>query len=161
MEMVDAIIADNTLNKGGAADAIRIVATGSSGAEARAWIDAIAVEYGRLGIINEPGTYNKLRAEIIREGVTTAEELFTALATSINALDESVVINEDLRRVDLRDQRNEVTISIATMKGFKIGASDQVKDALDHGIAELRKERERVKTELKGLNEDSPPDPDD
>lgn len=153
MAGVDAAILDNTLNRGGFADAVRTVATiNVSDAEAKAWIDAIATEYERLGIINN-ATYGALRSEVISEGATVARALFEALATTINAMPEDSPINFSVRKTDLRAERDEVDGNITTLQGLKTGQPKQVKEAIDLGINELRGHKERVKTELVNLGD--------
>ena len=148
---IDAVIADNTLNRGGFADAIRTVATLSSNAETTAWIDAIAVALESIGIINNP-SYNNLRAEIIIEGAVVARGQFDALQTLINALPESTSINVELRKLFLRAERDQVDGNIDTLKGFRPGQNRQVRDAINLGIAGLREYKQSVKDELKGIN---------
>lgn len=157
---VDAVLADNTLNMNGFENAIQTVATGITNPEADAWVTAIFTEYERLGIINNP-TYGNLRGEIINEGKTVSMALFEALAVSINSLAESVPVNEDVRKIDLRADRDEINTSIDTLQVFidDPAATRQVKDALRIGINELRSYKQRIRDELQSLNEQSPPDP--
>lgn len=148
---IDAVIADNTLNRGGFADAIRTVATLSNNGETTDWIDAIAVAFEGIGIINNP-TYSALRNEIVNEGAVVARGQFDALSTLVNGLPETAPINLGLRKVDLRAERDEVDVSITTMVAFKVGQTRQVKDALQLGIDRLREYKQSVKDELKGIN---------
>ncbi len=147
---VDAVIADNTLNQNGFEDAVRTVATGISNAEADAWVTAIYTEYERIGIINNP-TYGNLRNEIINEGAATARALFEALSVSINAFPESASVNADIRKIELRTERDEVDANITILQGLKTGQPRQVKDALNIGINELRGFKQRVIDELRNL----------
>lgn len=153
MAGVDAVLLDNTLNRGGFADAIRTVATiNVSDAEAKAWIDAIATDYERLGIINNP-TYSSLRGEIINEGATTARDLFEALSVTINALAESAPINFSVHKSDLRAERDEVDANITILAGLKTSQPKQVRDAINIGMDELRGYKQRVIDELQSLGD--------
>lgn len=111
---IDAVVADNTLNRGAFADAIRTVITaGYSNAEATAWIDAVAAEFNRLGIINNP-TYNNLRGNIIDDPVAH-RALFDALATGLDALPETFVTAGAVRLLDLRDDRDAADLAMDRM----------------------------------------------
>lgn len=154
---VDAVIADNTLNQNGFENAVQTIATGISNAEADAWVAALVVEYNRVGITNNP-TYGNFRGEIINEGKATALALFGALAATINALDETQPVNTDLRKIDLRADRDEVNTSIDTLQAFidLPASTKQVKEALRIGIHELRGLKRRIIDELQAMNEPSP-----
>lgn len=147
---VDAVIADNTLNQNGFENAVKTVATGINNAEADAWVTAIYTEYERLGVINNP-TYGNLRNEIINEGAATSMALFEALGGSINALPESAPVNADIRKIELRAERDEVDANITILQGFRTGQPRQVKDAISLGINELRGFKQRVIDELRNL----------
>jgi len=148
---VAAVIADNALNKSGFADALRTVATNNvSDADAKLFIDELAAEYQRLGIINN-STYASLRNELINEGASVADNLFTALAASVNALAASTPINVSVRKTDLRDERDQVDTNIDIIVNLKTGQPRQVKDALQLGIDQLRVYKQSVVTELQSL----------
>lgn len=149
---IDAIIADNTLNRGGFADAIRTVATISSNAEVIDWIDEIAIGWETIGIINNP-TYNSLRAEIINEGATVAQAQFESLQTLVNALPSTLIINADLRKQDLRAERDQIDANIVTLVDLKDGENRQVKEAINLGINHLRQYKEQVRDELKAIGD--------
>ena len=141
---VDAVLADNTLNRGGFVDALQTVITARfNNGEGNAFTDAIAAEYARLGVINNP-TYNNLRAEIIREGRDTALALFDALAVTINAA----------RVIELRTERDEVNTSIARLQDLRTGESRQVREAINLGVEQLRVYREQLRDELRNLTGD-------
>lgn len=148
---IDAVIADNSLNRGGFADAIRTVATLSNNGETTDWIDAIATAWEGIGIINNP-TYSSLRNEIINEGALIARGQFDALQTLVNGLPASGPINIGLRKILLRDERDQVDTNITTLQGFKAGQNNQVRDAISIGIDRLREYKQAVKDELQGLN---------
>ena len=148
---IDAVIADPTINRSAFVDAVQTVITQRlSNQEGNDWVDAIAVEYNRLGIINQP-TYNRLRNHIESEGADVANELFIALQAVITLLPESAEPISAVRIMDLRNERDEINTSIATMQGFQTGATAQVREALRQGIESLRQHRENVRAQLRGL----------
>jgi len=146
---IDAVIADNTLNRAGFVDAIQTIITQRfSNVQGSAWIDAIAVEMNRVGSINNP-TYGSMRSKIIGSPVECAA-LFTAL-TSINALPETIPAQEAIQIIDFRTDRDEVNVSIGTLNAFKVGETRQVVDAVNIGINELRGLREQIRERLRAL----------
>lgn len=150
---VDAVVLNNTLNKSGFADAIRtVVAQAYTDAEAKAWIDALAILYESLGLINNP-TYSSFRNKIVADPVLCVQ-LFNALAVALNELPETGVINSALSLIDLRVERDEVQTSIDTLAAFKTGATKQVKDALQLGIDQLRSYKESVRAQIKAITGD-------
>ena len=147
---IDAVVADNTLNRAGFVDALQTVITQRfSNAEGNAWCDAVATEFNRLGLINQP-TYNRLRAHIIADPVIH-RSLFDALQATISTMPETLVAVTSLRIINLRADRDEVNTSISTLQGFKTGQTQQVRDSLDAGIAALRQQRENIREALRGL----------
>ena len=159
MEGVDAVIADNGLNRAGFRDAMKLVlVSGASNSEINTWIDALAVEYQRLGIINN-GTYNNLRGEIIAEGDVTSQALFDALAVSINALPESQPLLDAARLIDLRDERDEIDNAIdrcqALIDAEPAGTVGRlVKDILRDGKRLLREHKQGIRDQIQNLTGD-------
>ena len=146
--MVDAIIADNSLSRGDAGAVIEGFGPEMRGADARNWIDAVAVEYNRLGIINNT-TYSNLRnSHIVADGAAAAKALFMALNSAILALAETAVVNNAIIRQDLSEQLAEITTSQATINGFKTGATPQVLRALDDADAFLVRRRAEIESQL-------------
>lgn len=149
---VDAVVADNTLNKGDFADAIRTVITSNfSNAEATDWIDAVATEVNRVGVINNP-TYANLRGHIIDDAVAH-KALFDSLST-IGQLPETQPAVPALELIGLRIERDEINTSITTMQGFKTGATRQVKDVLTQGIDNLQGHKEEIRNRIKQITGD-------
>lgn len=154
---IDAVVADNTLNRGGFADAIRTVVTVRfSNAEAGDWIDAIAVEFNRLGIINNP-TYGNLRGNIIGDAVAH-RLLFDSLAT-VQQLPEGQPAISALNLLDLREQRDNIDAAItrcndliAAEPGGVVGRL--VKDVLRQGKESLRGHKEQVRNEIRNITGD-------
>ncbi len=86
---IDAVIADNTLSRGDFSTAVRgVITDGLSSGDSNTWLDAIAAELNRLGIINNP-TYNNMRGEIINSGKDTFLLLWDSIAGNIEVLPES------------------------------------------------------------------------
>tara|TARA_R110002126_G_scaffold55928_6_gene149910 strand:+ start:11899 stop:12411 length:513 start_codon:yes stop_codon:yes gene_type:complete len=110
---VDAVIADNTLNRQGFVDAVQTVITsGLSNVEGNAWVDAMAIEYNRLDQINNP-TYSNLRGDIISRGKATSMDLFDAFSNNITGLPESVPVIQAAQLTFLRDERDNIDSAIA------------------------------------------------
>ena len=156
---VDAVIADNTLNRGGFVDAMQTVITqGLSNAEGNAFADAIAAEYERLGIINN-ASYNNLRSEIINEGADTAKALFSALATSLNAIPEVVVVIQAAGLMDLREDRDNINAGLDRLDALIAaepsgGVGRLVKEILRQGKDQLRQYRQQVRDAIQSATGD-------
>ncbi len=157
---IDAVIADNTLNRGGFADAIRTVLTARfTNAQATDWIDVIAAEYNRLGLINN-ATYNNLRGSIISASdATEAEALFFALSVTINALPETGPAIDSAQVIDLRDERDNINaaidrcdVLIAAESAGTIG--HLVKEVLREGKRLLRQRKEDVRAQINNITGD-------
>lgn len=147
-----AVVADNTLNKGGFADAVRtVISSNYSNAEAVAWIDAVADEFNRLTVISNP-TYVNMRGHIIDDPVAH-REVFDAMST-IGQLPETQPAVPALELIDLRTERDEINASITTMVAFRPGTTRQVKDALNIGIDGLIAHREQVRQRIQQITGD-------
>jgi len=146
---IDAVILDNTINRGDFADAIRTVLDQLfTNGEATTWIDAVAVELERVGVINNP-TYNNLRAHVIEDPVQH-RALFDSLVT-ISALPESEPAIRSASVITLRSERDEVQVSIDRLTVLKTGESKQVRDAVNIGIENLRGYRESLREQIKQI----------
>ncbi len=151
--IVDAIIADNGLSRSAAIDVLQTFADGVNNTEGGDWIDAVAGDYFRLGLISN-SNYNQLRAGIITDDTDLAKDKFDALISSINALPETPIVAEGIRLKDLRADRDEVDTSITTLQDFRTGQTQQVKDALNAGIELLKIEKERLREEIRIITGD-------
>lgn len=151
---IDAVIADNTLNKGGFADAIRTVIDQSyTNTEATDWIDALALEYNRTGQIN--GTnYSSFRSKIISDGKDLALVRYQALEHSISLLAETRNASEAIELIDLRAERDEVDANIDILVALKAGQPKQVKDAIQLGVDQLRGYKREVREQIQNLTGD-------
>lgn len=156
---VDAVIADNSLNRGGFVDAIQTVITqGVSNAEGNAFVDAVAVEFNRLGFINNP-TYNNLRSAIINAGADTAKAQFAALAAVFNALPEVQPLLTAANLMDLRADRDSINDGLDRLDAL-IAAEPNgvvgrlVKEVLRQGKEQLRQYRQQVRDAIQAATGD-------
>lgn len=154
---IDAVVADNSLNRGGFADAVRTVLTQRFGAgEARDWIDAIAAEFNRLGLINN-ATYPNLRSNIIDDPVAH-RALFDALGT-IGQLPETQPALESAQLIDLREERDNVDAAIdrcqALIDAEPAGVVGRlVKDVLRAGKDQLRGFKQQLRDQIQSITGD-------
>ena len=155
---IDAIVADNTLNRGGFVDAMQTVITdGLSNAEGNAYVDAVAAEFNRLGQTNNP-TYNNLRSNIIADPVLH-RTLYDALAVTINALPEFTPVFEASELTRLRDDRDNADLAIdrldvliAAEPNGTIGRL--VKDVMREGKQQIRAYKQSVRDEIRNITGD-------
>lgn len=155
---IDAVVADNTLNRGGFVDAMQTVITqGFSNAEGNAFVDAVAVVYEQSNIINNP-TYNNLRGHIIDDPVKHRTS-YDSLAVAINSLPEFVPVNEAAQLMDLREERDNVDAAITRCDDL-IAAEPPgvvgrlVKEVLRGGKRELRGHKEQLRDQIRNLTGD-------
>lgn len=155
---IDAVVADNTLNRGGFVDALQSVITdGLSNAEGNDYVDAVATEFNRLGVINNP-TYNNLRGNIIADPVLH-RNLYDALAVSLNQLPEAGPVLAAARLTELRDDRDNINAAldrcdalIAAEPNGTVGRL--VKDILRDGKRSLRQYKEQLRDEIRNITGD-------
>ncbi len=154
---IDAVVADNTLNRAGFVDALQTVLDRRfSNGDGNAWCDAVAAEFNRLGLINQP-TYNRLRANIIDDPVAH-RALFDALGT-IGQLPETLPALQSAQLIDLRDERDSVNGAItrcdeliAAEPGGTVGRL--VKDVLREGKRNLRGFKEQLRDQIRNITGD-------
>ena len=154
---IDAVVADPTINRGAFADAIRTVLTARfSNAEATAWIDAVAIEFERLNIINNP-TYNNLRGNIIDDPVAH-RSLFDSLST-VGQLAETRVAATSADLIGLREERDNINAAIDRLDVL-IAAEPNgvvgrlVKDTMRQGKDSLQLRREEVRNQIRTITGD-------
>ena len=156
---VDAVIADNTLNRGGFVDAMQtVIDQGMSNAEGNAFVDALAALYANLNQINNP-TYNNLRGDIIDDGAAVAKEKFVALATSINQLPESEPLIIAASLIDLRADRDNINDAIDRLEVLRQAepsgvVGKLVKQVLQQGKQQLREYRQQVRDAIQSATGD-------
>ena len=156
---IDAVIADPTINRAAFVDAMQTVITsGLSNAEGNAFVDAVAAEYNRLGVINNP-TYNNLRNEINNEGADTSKAMFLALGSTIGALPEFEPVALAGTLVELRDARDNADAAIDRLDDL-IAAEPPgtigrfVKGILRNGKTLLRQEKQAIRDQIQNLTGD-------
>ena len=150
---IDAVIADNTLNRQGFVDAMQTVITsGLSNAEGNDFVDAVAAEYNRIGTINNP-SYSSMRGDIISRGSVASRSFFDAL-TTIGQLPETLPVSHALELQGLREDRDAIDVDIVTMQGFKTGATKLVREALNLGIEQLREHKRSVREQIGNITGD-------
>ena len=152
---IDAVVADNTLNRGGFVDAMQTVITDNlSNAEGNDYVNAVAAEFNRLGIINNP-SYNNLRANIIADPAVHTS-LYAALAVSLNALPEAQPVIDAAELTRLRDERDNVDAAITRCDDL-IAAEPAgtvgrlVKEVLRNGKRELRSHKQSLRDNIRNL----------
>jgi hypothetical protein len=154
---IDAVVADNTLNRAGFVDAMQTVITqGLSNAEGNAFVDAVAVVFNDLGQINNP-TYNSLRGNIIADPVLH-RSLFDAL-TQISALPEAVPVVQAATLMDLRSDRDNanagidrIDVLIAAEPSGVVGRF--IKDVLREGKRQIREYKQSVRDQIQNITGD-------
>lgn len=154
---IDAVVADNTLNRGGFADAIRtVLTTRFSNSDATAWIDAIAAEFERTNIINNP-SYNNLRGHIIDDPVKH-RAAFDALST-VAQLPETAPAAQSAELIGLREERDNIDAAIARLDAI-IAAEPNgvvgrlVKDVQRQGKDNLRGLKQQVRERIRQITGD-------
>ena len=134
-----------TLNEAG--DILQTYTRGVGDAEARQWWNAVAAEYARLNIINQPD-YRQLRGHVIgSEG--PANELFDALATAINSLPESDEVNKGLDRQNRDDDLAAIDPNIARIEALKTGGKSVSDRQFDRALQNAITSLEALKEDLK------------
>lgn len=156
---VDAVIADNTTNKGAFADAIRTVLTSDfTNAQATDWIDALVIEYDRIGQLNS-STFGQWRGQIIDNGKATALDLWDALQVTITGLPETVPAIESATLIALREERDNIDaaidrfdVLIAAEPSGTVGRI--VKEEMRGSKARLRDRKQRVRQLIETMTGD-------
>lgn len=112
---LDAVIADNTLNRGGFVDAMQTVITsGFSNAEGNAWVDAVAALYATYGLGN--GSYSNWRNNVLL-GSTKDEvlALFDSINRAITGLPETVPLSSAIELFNLREERDNIDAAMTRL----------------------------------------------
>lgn len=154
---IDAVVADNTLNRSGFVDAVQtVIDRGLSNAEGNAWVDAVAAELERTNVINNP-TYNNMRGHIIDDPVKH-RALFDSLST-IGQLPETAPVAQAAELIDLRAERDNIdaaidrcNVLIAAEPNGVVGRL--VKDVLRQGKDNLRGLKEQVRQRIQQITGD-------
>lgn len=153
---IDAVVADNALTRGGFIDAIQVVVAGIDNTEGGDWVDAIAVEFERLGIINNP-TYASLRGNIIADAVAH-RELFDVVST-LGRMAETQVIDSHVELMTLREDRDNTNDALDRLDILITNepagpARKQVREILRNGKDLLKGERELIRQRIQQITGD-------
>ncbi len=150
---VDAVIADNGLTRQDFGIAIRTVLTSNfSPAAATDWVDAVATEFNRLGLINNP-TWVNLRGNIIADAVLHVA-LFEALVT-IGQLPETLAAVDSAHIITLRAIRDTIDASIDRLNVLIDTESDNlVKEAIRIGKRATQEQKQRIRDEIQAITGD-------
>lgn len=153
---IDAVVADNTLNRGGFVDALQTVITSNlSNQEGNDYVDAVAGEFQRLGIINN-ATFNNLRSNIIADPVLHLN-LWIALGTTLNALPATVPVAEAAALTQLREDRDNANAAIDRLQAISDAEPGPapvrrlVREILRDGKGRIREYKEQVRDQIKGI----------
>ena len=157
---IDAVVADNTLNRSGFVDAMQTVITaGLSNSEGNDYVDAVAGVYEQSNIINN-ATYNNLRGHIIDDPVKHRTS-YDNLSNVLNQLPEFEPVRQAAVLMDLREDRDQVNAAITRCDDL-IAAEPAgtvgrlVKDVLRQGKRSLREYKEQLRDQIR--NETGDPD---
>lgn len=151
---IDAVVADNTLNRAGFVNALQtVIHTGFSNAEGNAWVDAVAVELDRLGILNNP-TYNNMRGHIDADPVVH-RAVFDAVST-LGALPEIRPAEDAAELISLREERDNVDAAIdrldVLIAAEPAGATRKlVRDVLRQGKDQLRAHKQELRQRIQQI----------
>ncbi len=149
----DAVVADNGLTKNEFTLAVRTVLTSNfSPTVAGEWVDAVAAEFERLELINNP-TWNNLRGNIISDAVAHMA-LFEALAT-VAQLPETEPAIRSATLLSLRATRDVIDASIDRLDVIIAAESDPlVKEAVRIGKRATQEEKQRIRDEIQAITGD-------
>ena len=156
---VDAVIADNTLNRAGFVDAMQTVITqGMSNQQGNDFVDAVATLYQSLNQMNN-ATYNNLRGDIIADGADVAKAKFSALASSLNQLPESEPLIVAANLIDLRSDRDNINGGLDRLEVLRQAEPSGpvgrlVKEILRDGKNRLREYRQQVRDAIQSATGD-------
>lgn len=153
---IDAVVADNTLNRGGFVDAMQTVITDNlTNAEGNAYVDAVAAQFNALGQISG-ATYNNLRNNSIIPDPVLHRSLYDALAGLLNALPEAAPVIEAADLTTLRDERDNVNLAIDRLDVL-IAAEPNgtvgrlVKEIFRNGKQLLRSHKEQLRDQIRNI----------
>ncbi len=155
---VDAVIADPTLSKNEFENAIRAFVTPLSIPDADAWVTELIDEYERIDLINNP-TWANFRNKIAGDLKPLSLDVFEAMASAVALLPTSPQVEEDIRLMDLREDRDNtdgaldrMDVLIAAEPPGAVGRL--VKQTLRAGKDLLRANKEQIREEIKAITGD-------
>lgn len=137
--VIDAWIADPALTRADAGAVVEGFGPTMTGGNARQWLDAVAVLYESLGVINN-ATYSSMRNSAIADGDVKAKALFDALFVPVGELLETEPVADAILIQSNIDGLATIDSNILLLQGFKTGGvNQQLDDALQDGVRYLRK----------------------
>jgi hypothetical protein len=149
-EFVAAAVA-GTPTRAEAIDIFQARADRLTNADAGAFLDAVAVRYAALGIINN-GTYAGLRNEISNSGEVVSNDLFNALRNDIFEQPETPVVVNEIALNELKEDLAGINGNLQTVRDLKQAATDRnLKDAYDAGIHYLQGLKEDRKNQVANI----------
>lgn len=156
---VDAAIADTGITKNEFCEVMRTVLTDAlSKQETLDFIDATAVEYERLGQINNP-TFASWRNGLINDGKSLALAKFEAFQTNLAALPETAPLHGSAVLIDLRDDRDSSNGAIDRMDLLILAeppgtVGKLVKEVLRDGKRSLQEHKQALKDQIQAITGD-------
>ncbi len=137
--------------RGEAIDVFKARAARLKNAEAGAFLDAVAVKYAALGIINN-GTYTGLRNEISNTGEAGSNDLFNALRGDVFELPEAAIVINEIALDELKSDLAGINANLQTVRDLKQAATDRnLKDAYDAAINYLLALKEDRKNQVTNI----------
>ena len=153
---IDALIADNALDKNGFVDALKAVLTdGVTGKEIRDYVDEVITVYNELGIINND-TYASYRNEVVNTGADASKRLYFALSVEVNSVPGFTVVNTGATLTGARDERDNINaaidvidVVIAEQPNTTVGRL--VRESQRGAKQALQEQRRRVRNIIEGI----------
>lgn len=140
-----------TPTRGEAIDVFQARAARLTNAEAGDFLDAVAVKYAALGIINN-GTYSGLRNEISNTGEAGSNALFGALRGDLFELPEATPVINEIALNELKSDLAGVNANLQIVRDLKQAATDRnLKDAHEAGVNYLLGLKEDRKTQIANI----------
>lgn len=143
----DAVVLDPGISRNDAGVIVEGFGPTMAGAEARDWLNAIALEYFGLGIVATPGSFARWKDEIVIVGTATSINLFDALLSRINSLSETIPVNDAITIESLTQELATIPTNILALEGFKTGDA-QLDAALDIAINSLLARANEINQQL-------------
>lgn len=150
---VDAVVIDNGLTRQDFGIAVRTVLTSNFSPDtATDWVDAVATEFNRLGVINNP-TWVSLRGNIISDAAAHVL-LFESLVT-VGQLPETLLATDSARIITLRADRDIIDTSIDRLTAIIDSESDNlVKEAVRIGKQAAQEQKQRIRDTIQAITGD-------
>lgn len=157
---LDAVIADNTLNRQGFVDAMQTAITsGLRNQEGNDWVDAISVEYSTLELCSNP-TYVSWRNQALLNPTRAAViAMFDALNRTITGVPAFVPVGQAIDLFNLRENRDNIDtaldrfdVLIAAEPNGAVGRL--VKEQMRESKQRLRELKQNVRAAIQAITGD-------